>query len=179
MKDFDAFTKISYKYWPFGHNNYYHSLWKVAQSAINRPIWSHWDGSMTLIHWFIPWFKWWTYTQNIFATRQLSRKAYKPKILFFCFRVVWSNFTNLSLTTLRYYQHYSTTSTTLLPALLYYQHYANISTTPLPARLHYQHDSTTSTTLLPVLRYYQDYVTTSTMPHGYYQHYASTSTALL
>ena len=41
MKDFDAFTKISYKYWPFGHNNYYHSLWKVAQSAINRPIWSH------------------------------------------------------------------------------------------------------------------------------------------
>ena len=27
-----------------GQNNYCHRLWKVAQSAINRPIWSHWLG---------------------------------------------------------------------------------------------------------------------------------------
>ena len=25
----------------FGQNNWYHKLWKVAQNAINRPIWSH------------------------------------------------------------------------------------------------------------------------------------------
>ena len=27
--------------WQFGQNNFCHSLWKFAQSAINRPIWSH------------------------------------------------------------------------------------------------------------------------------------------
>ena len=28
--------------WQFGQNNCCHWLWKVAQSVINRPIWSHW-----------------------------------------------------------------------------------------------------------------------------------------
>ena len=28
----------------FGQNNCRHWLWKVAQIAINRPIWSHWRG---------------------------------------------------------------------------------------------------------------------------------------
>ena len=28
--------------WQFGENNCFHGLWKVAQSVINRPIWSHW-----------------------------------------------------------------------------------------------------------------------------------------
>ena len=30
------------KYGQFGQNNCCHRLWKVAQSAIYRPIWSHW-----------------------------------------------------------------------------------------------------------------------------------------
>ena len=30
----------------FGQNNCCHSLWKVAQTAINRPIWSHWSVSL-------------------------------------------------------------------------------------------------------------------------------------
>ena len=28
--------------WQFGQNNCCHRLWKVAQSVINRRIWSHW-----------------------------------------------------------------------------------------------------------------------------------------
>ena len=42
MKDFDTFTKIVWICGRFGQNNCCHRLWKVAQSAINRPIWSHW-----------------------------------------------------------------------------------------------------------------------------------------
>ena len=34
--------KLPKMYWQFGQNNCYHWLWKVAQSVINRPIWSHW-----------------------------------------------------------------------------------------------------------------------------------------
>ena len=30
------------KHGRFGQNNYCHWLWKVDQTAINRPIWSHW-----------------------------------------------------------------------------------------------------------------------------------------
>ena len=30
------------KMWQFGENNCFHRLRKVGQSAINRPIWSHW-----------------------------------------------------------------------------------------------------------------------------------------
>ena len=41
MKDFDNFTKIALKCGWFGQNNCHHRLWKVAQSAINSPIWSH------------------------------------------------------------------------------------------------------------------------------------------
>ena len=41
MKDFDAFTKIALQWWRFGQNNCFCWLWKVAQSALNRPIWSH------------------------------------------------------------------------------------------------------------------------------------------
>ena len=40
MKDFDNFKKLP-KMWLFGQNNCCHSLRKVGQSAINRPIWSH------------------------------------------------------------------------------------------------------------------------------------------
>ena len=35
MKYFDTFLKIAYKYGRFGQNNYYHRLWKFAQSAKN------------------------------------------------------------------------------------------------------------------------------------------------
>ena len=42
MKDFDTFTKTAYIYEQFGQINYYHRLWKVTQSAISRPMWSHW-----------------------------------------------------------------------------------------------------------------------------------------
>ena len=41
MKYIDNFTKIA---WECGLNNYWHRLWKVAHSEINRPIWSHWVG---------------------------------------------------------------------------------------------------------------------------------------
>ena len=37
------------KMWQFGENNCFHSLRKVGQSAINRPIWSHWLECLTLI----------------------------------------------------------------------------------------------------------------------------------
>ena len=43
MKDFDNFTKIVYKCGQFGQNNCCHRLWKVGQSGINCPIWSHWS----------------------------------------------------------------------------------------------------------------------------------------
>ena len=43
MKEFDTFSKIALKMWQFGQNNCCHRLRKVAQSAINRPIWSHWS----------------------------------------------------------------------------------------------------------------------------------------
>ena len=45
IKDFDNFTKIAQKCWQFGQNNCCHMLWKVAQSAINRQILSHWHVS--------------------------------------------------------------------------------------------------------------------------------------
>ena len=37
------------KMWQFGENNCFHRLRKVGQSAINRPIWSHWLECLTLI----------------------------------------------------------------------------------------------------------------------------------
>ena len=43
MKYFDIFTKIAFKYGRIGQNNYNHRLWKVASSAINRPIWSEYE----------------------------------------------------------------------------------------------------------------------------------------
>ena len=42
-KDFETFTKICINCGRFGQNNCCHRLWKVAQCAINRPIWSHWS----------------------------------------------------------------------------------------------------------------------------------------
>ena len=44
MKDCDIFKKIALEFGWFGQNNCCHRLWKIAQSAINRPIWSHWLG---------------------------------------------------------------------------------------------------------------------------------------
>ena len=41
IKDFDTFTKITEELRRFGQINCGLRLWKVAQSAINRPIWSH------------------------------------------------------------------------------------------------------------------------------------------
>ena len=43
MKDFDNFTKFALKCGWFGQNSCCHRLWKVVQSAINHPIWSHWQ----------------------------------------------------------------------------------------------------------------------------------------
>ena len=43
MKDFDTFTKIALECGQFGLNNCCHRLWKVAQIAINHPIWSHYS----------------------------------------------------------------------------------------------------------------------------------------
>ena len=43
-KDFDTFTKIAWECRRFGQINCCQRLWKVAQSAINYPIWSHWLG---------------------------------------------------------------------------------------------------------------------------------------
>ena len=42
MIDFGTFTKIVYECRRFGQTNCCHRLWKVDQSPINRPIWSHW-----------------------------------------------------------------------------------------------------------------------------------------
>ena len=41
MKAIDTFTKIAIKREQFGQNNCCQMLWKVAQSSINCPIWSH------------------------------------------------------------------------------------------------------------------------------------------
>ena len=43
IKDFDTFTKIAW-----GQIKYCQRLWKVAQSPINRPIWSHWYSTLNL-----------------------------------------------------------------------------------------------------------------------------------
>ena len=43
---FGLFYKNCLKCWQFGQNNCWHRLWKVAQRAKNRPIWSHWSISM-------------------------------------------------------------------------------------------------------------------------------------
>ena len=42
--------KNGLKHGQFGQNSCRHRLWKVAQRAINRPIWSHWKraGSVTV-----------------------------------------------------------------------------------------------------------------------------------
>ena len=42
MNDFDSFTKIDLECRRFGQNSCCQMLWMVAQSAKNRPIWSHW-----------------------------------------------------------------------------------------------------------------------------------------
>ena len=42
MRNFDTFYKNYLKCGQFGQNNGWHWLWKVYQSAINRPIWSYW-----------------------------------------------------------------------------------------------------------------------------------------
>ena len=39
--DFDTFTKIAWECWRFGQINCCQRIAKVAQSPINRPIWSH------------------------------------------------------------------------------------------------------------------------------------------
>ena len=49
MKDFDNFTKIVKKCGKFGQNKCCQRLWKVSQSAINCPIWSHWLALFVLI----------------------------------------------------------------------------------------------------------------------------------
>ena len=41
MKDFDNFTKITWECGQFGQINCCHRVWKIAQSAIDWPIWSH------------------------------------------------------------------------------------------------------------------------------------------
>ena len=41
ITDFDTFTKIALECGRFGQTNCCHTLWKVAQSPINSPIWSH------------------------------------------------------------------------------------------------------------------------------------------
>ena len=42
MKDFNTCTKIAWEYGRFGQINCCQRLKQVAQSAKNRPIWSHW-----------------------------------------------------------------------------------------------------------------------------------------
>ena len=42
MIDFETFTKIAEECGRIGQTNCCHRLWKVAQSPINRQIWSHW-----------------------------------------------------------------------------------------------------------------------------------------
>ena len=41
-KDFDTITKIAWECRRFGQINCCQRVWKLIQSAINRPIWSHW-----------------------------------------------------------------------------------------------------------------------------------------
>ena len=41
MIDFDTFTKIAKECGRFGENNCCQRLYKLAQSQINHPIWSH------------------------------------------------------------------------------------------------------------------------------------------
>ena len=43
IKEFDTFTKIASKCWWFLPNNCCHRLWKIAQSAKNSLISSHWQ----------------------------------------------------------------------------------------------------------------------------------------
>ena len=52
MEIFDTFAKIALKCGQFGQNNCCHRLWNVAQSAINRPIWSHCNSFKFLAFWF-------------------------------------------------------------------------------------------------------------------------------
>ena len=42
IKTFVKFTNIAYEWRRFWQNSCRQRLWKVAQSPINRPIWSHW-----------------------------------------------------------------------------------------------------------------------------------------
>ena len=60
MKYFDTPLTYCLKMWQFGQNNCCHRLRKVAQSAMNRPIWSHWTSATSLsirintfLHWSI------------------------------------------------------------------------------------------------------------------------------
>ena len=48
LEIFDTFTKIAWECGRFGQINCCQRLWKVAQSSINRPIWSHWLGAAIL-----------------------------------------------------------------------------------------------------------------------------------
>ena len=43
------------KMWLFGQNNYCHRLRKVPQSAINRPIWSHWRITLASVRTTLYW----------------------------------------------------------------------------------------------------------------------------
>ena len=54
LKILKPFTKFAKECGRFGPTNCCHSLWKVALSPINRPIWSHWSW-MTL--WYMS--EWW------------------------------------------------------------------------------------------------------------------------
>ena len=58
MKYFDTPLTYCLKMWQFGQNNCCHRLRKVAQSAMNRPIWSHWTSATSLsiiINTFLHW----------------------------------------------------------------------------------------------------------------------------
>ena len=52
MKDFDTYTKITLNGGNLGNKNCCQRLSKVAQSAINRPIWSHWTCDPLLVRSF-------------------------------------------------------------------------------------------------------------------------------
>ena len=60
MKDFDTFTKIAWECRRLGQINCCQRLWKVSQSPINHPIWSHWlplNGIRLIIQHMGPLFK--------------------------------------------------------------------------------------------------------------------------
>ena len=58
----------------FGQNNCCHRLWKVAQSAINRPIWSHWRGRVDwLLCFFIRRRRWiWCFLYFVLDQQNIS-----------------------------------------------------------------------------------------------------------